>query len=146
MGKYESVEFRKRMQNYGKESEKNQNIIGLANYTREYEIEEEEAVSEEKKSVLSFKKALAIGVVMGGVIGIPVGMSAYNYALNLPSAYNYTTVKEKRENLKHDTTNYEKYLKEKGYSRKEIQDKLKEWDEKMEMEKKIIEKQENEGR
>ena len=144
MGKYESEQFRKRVQNYGQEKSTEENVIRLSNYSKE-----EEEVSENKKSMLSFKKALAIGVVMGGAMGVPVGTAAYNYTLNLPSAYNYTTVKEKRENLKHDTTNYEKYLKQKGYSSKEIQEKLKEWDEKMEMEKRLtslVESQENKGR
>ena len=144
MGKYESEQFRKRVQNYGQEKSTEENVIRLSNYSKE-----EEEVSENKKSMLSFKKALAIGVVMGGAMGVPVGTAAYNYTLNLPSAYNYTTVKEKRENLKHDTTNYEKYLKQKGYSSKEIQEKLKEWDEKMEMEKRLtslVESQENKER
>ena len=141
MGKYESEQFRKSMQNYGQEKSTQENAIRLSNYSKE-EVYEEEELSEDKKSILSFKKALAIGVVMGGAIGVPVGTSAYNYALNLPSAYNYTTVKEKRENLKHDTTNYEKYLRQKGYSWSEIQEKLKEWDEKMEMEKKLTDLEE----
>lgn len=149
MGKYESEEFRKRMQDYGKENSTQENVIRLANYRKNEEIYKEEELSENKKSMFSFKKALAIGVVMGGAIGVPVGISAYNDTLNLPSAYNYTTVKEKRENLKHDTTNYEKYLKQKGYSSKEIQEKLKEWDEKMKMEKRLtslVESQENKER
>lgn len=144
MGKYESEQFRKRVQNYGQEKSTEENVIRLSNYSKE-----EEEVSENKKSMLSFKKALAIGVVMGGAMGVPVGTAAYNYTLNMPSAYNYTTVKEKRENLKHDTTNYEKYLKQKGYSRKEIQDKIKEWNDKMELEKKLTEfmrQQHNDGR
>lgn len=148
MGKYESEQFRKSMQNYGQEKSTQENAIRLSNYSKE-EVYEEEELSENKKSMFSFKKALAIGVVMGGAIGVPVGISAYNDTLNLPTAYNYTTVKEKRENLKHDTTNYEKYLKQKGYSSKEIQEKLKEWDEKKKMEKRLtslVESQENKGR
>ena len=44
--------------------------------------------------------------------------------MNLPSTHNYTTVREKRKNLKHDDSNYRKYLKKIGLTEQEIEDRI----------------------
>ena len=72
----------------------------------------------------SLKKQAAIGVLVGIIIGIPSAMISYNYMMNLPSTHNYTTVREKRKNLKHDDSNYRKYLKKIGLTEQEIEDRI----------------------
>lgn len=72
----------------------------------------------------SLKKQAAIGVLVGVIIGIPSAMISYNYMMNLPSTHNYTTVREKRKNLKHDDSNYRKYLKKIGLTEQEIEDRI----------------------
>lgn len=72
----------------------------------------------------SLRKQIAIGILVGTIIGIPSAMISYSYMMNLPSTHNFTTVREKRKNLKHDNSKYKKYLKDMGLTGEEIENRI----------------------
>lgn len=72
----------------------------------------------------SLKKQIAIGLLVGTLIGIPTATLSYNYVINSPSAHNYRTIREKRKNLQHDDTNYRKHLKRIGLTEEEIEKRI----------------------
>lgn len=74
----------------------------------------------------SLKKQIAIGVLAGTMLGVPSAAISYNYVINLPSAHNYTTVREKRNNIEHDDSNYRKYLRNMGLTEEQIEERIQE--------------------
>lgn len=84
------------------------------------------STKKQKVKGINIKKQLAIGLGIGFLLGVPAYNISYNYVINLPSSHNYKTVREERKNLEHDDTNYRKYLKNKGLSEKEIEERIKE--------------------
>ena len=93
----------------------------------------EEVKTKRKIKGYSSEKKAFRGKIYGIILGIAIGIAAYNcgkyMAYKLPNPHNYTTVEENKKNLEHDDSGYREFLRKNGLSEEEIEKKIAEEEE-----------------